>query len=474
MCKLNNIKKYLSAGELSLMIIITAMAGCTNDIASWWPKSRTFETKPPITKNTESLDAREPIAEKNATISPSTSDDPQASKAQQDVNANLERMKAAYENSKINKEAKTANMADINTISNNIKNDANAPANASERPVITPIGRSARITGIEPVKGPNANIKNASAETVKTNKAESVDHVRDIKQSIPIKPAETKPRMIPVTVTPVETDVMAKNVQKIDEEPDAKETLVTETVHPANQSLKLDIPDPESANASLDKLISKLENKLKERPGDTATQVKLHLIYAMLGQWQEALKNNGGKDSTGGELAKNLASIIKVFDNSSISSAEQANQAMQILNNLQDILRRQADMKVNNIQLCREVKNFAYYTKMPVDYFVSGRRLPVIVYFELENFTSKKINEDAYQTLLAVTMEILDNQGKVLWRQHDERIEDMANKQRHDFYIARLITLPPGLPAGKLQLKLTVEDLNGNKVSQKMTTLELK
>jgi hypothetical protein len=323
-----------------------------------------------------------------------------------------------------------------------------------DRPTITPVKSSAPEVSVQPVKKTKPVSPQASAETknVKILNVESIEGKTPptVKTPAPA-PAPVEKSQPPVTVN-VPVDPSPK---------------------PANQSIKLDIPEPSDPAVAMDQLLTKLEKKLHERPNDTSTQVKLRLVYAVLGQWQQALKDNGGKDTTDGQLARDLVSLIRVFDNPELAPAQQANEALNLLDRLQELLRRQADLKVSNMQFCREVVSFGCYKVMPAEYFVVGKTLPVIVYLELDNFTSKKLGEDNYQTLLSLTMEIVTESGKVCWRQHDDKIEDTANKQRRDFYIARLINLPAALPAGKLGLKITVEDLNGNKVAQRNLPFQL-
>jgi hypothetical protein len=327
-----------------------------------------------------------------------------------------------------------------------------APGAKSEHPSITPIGKSA---------SPSI----ASAKKTKTSAA-SPAQSKNVK-ILNVESMEAKKQVMPPTPAPAPTVTVGNK------------TLPSETIttsdQPANQSIKLDIPDPaDNPSVAMDQLLVKLEKKLQERPDDTSTQVKLRLIYAVLGQWQQALKDNGGKDATDGELARDLVSLVKVFDNPDLAPAQQANEALNLLDRLQELLRRQADLKISSIKFCREVRSFGDYKTMPEEYFIAGKQLPVIVYLELENFTSKKIGTDNYQTLLSLTMEIVTESGKSCWKQHDDKIEDLANTQRRDFYIARLINLPAGLPAGKLGLRVMVEDLNGNKVTQMNLPFQLR
>ncbi len=310
----------------------------------------------------------------------------------------------------------------------------------SQRPIITPVKRPSPVKNAEPVSPPPKP------------KPKGIQ-ITDVE---PVRSAGPSP------VPKVETTEVKKEPSPV-------------PAAPANTAAKVQVPDPENTDASLEMLLYRLEQKIKDRPEDTATQVKLRLVYAILGQWQQALKEKAGKDTTGGEFGKNLAALVKAFDSSDLTAGQQASQALKIVEQMQDLLRRQADLSISNLQVCREVSSFGCYKIMPASYFVTGRSLPVIIYIELENFMSKFLAEkQSYQTLLSMTIEILDGSGKVFWHQHYEQIEDLASKQRRDFYLAPQVTLPAGLPEGKLKMKVMIEDLNGNKVGQRTLNLEVK
>ncbi len=268
-------------------------------------------------------------------------------------------------------------------------------------------------------------------------------------------------------------NIPPENIVSENSNPPANTQSIQKT-QKANQALKLNLPDIEAdPNKTLEQLVQKLEKKIKDNPNDTATVVKLRLIQALLGQYQLAMKDKKTKSNLAGEqLADNLAQLVKIFSDEHLTQAQQINKAADIVEQMRNRLSEIADLKISEPKLCREVQSFGSYKLMPDSYFVTGRKLPVIVYIELEHFISKYVKEKhIYTTELALTIEIIDPiTGKVCWQHHDEYIKDVSKKRRHDFYIARLITLPPTLPAGKLKLKVTVEDLTGNKVAQNITT----
>lgn len=440
---------------VAAQLAVCLLTGCA-DTGGWFTASTKNQQEfPPISSSTAKTSPDEPsvaptqpppatpeVADSSKTSENSTPE----TELTQRVNDQVERLKKAYEQSQQTKKT------DVTITSVTPVNDSDSlAAKLSQTPTPKPTPDKTKPI-ITPIKKPQDTPKpqapaNTDTKNVKILNIESVD---------PPKPASEK--------TPASTVVIA---DKPLISPPVDVPASDSEARPANQSIKLEIPNLDDPAVAMDQLLGKLEKKLQERPDDTATQVKLRLIYAVLGQWHQALKDNGGKDTTDGQLARDLVALIKVFDNPDLVPAQQANEALNLLDRLQDLLRKQADLKVSNMQLCREVVSFGSYKTMPPEYFVAGKSLPVIVYLELDNFTSKKLGQDNHQTLLSLTMEIVTESGKVCWRQHDDKIEDTANKQRRDFYIARLIHLPPALPAGKLGLKVTVEDLNGNKVAQR-------
>ncbi len=386
-----------------------------------------------------------------------------------------------------------SNKLSSNNLSN-YNNSTNKNSN-SEKPVITPIKKhskyltekdfssspSIKIVKIEPVILPDKTLTQNPA-------AHEHNNIGNIEQNKKQNPYIAK-TSYEITRTQIQNhnnkqiannnSVNAKSHVNIELKHDnsAKTNTLTQTnqmTQKANQSIKLDLPAIESdPNRALEHLVKKLEKKIKDNPNDTATVVKLRLIQALLGQYQLAMQDKSNQENLkGAKLANNLAQLVKIFSDDKLSQAQQINQAADIVEQMRDRLSEIADLKISEPKLCREVQSFGSYKLMPASYFVAGKKLPVIVYIELEHFVSKyNEKQHIYTTELALTIEIIDPiSGTVCWRHHDEYIKDISQNRRRDFYIARLITLPPSLPTGKLKLKVTVEDLTGNKVAQNITS----
>ncbi len=394
-----------------------------------------------------------------------TSHDPKAKEVEAAVSEEVARMKQAYEEAQ-----KSPKVASVPTSEKAVVrvSDSDSLAAKISQPKESPYAS-------QPFPAPTPKIEK-KAESERSDRP-VISQIRSEPKSGQLAVTKTEVKdavhLEPATITQIEPVRTAKSGPIEVKGESALGKAQGGTPQAANTSIKIDIPDPEDPNSAMDVLANRLKRRLKDRPSDTSAQLQLRLLYGLRGQWEEALKS--GKEIDGGELARNLAALVKVFDSPEMNSAQQANEAIKLLESIEWSLRRQADLQISNIQLCREVTSFGCYKPMPSSYFVAGKSLPVIVYLELDNFTSKYLKErDAYQTQLSLTTEVLDGSGVVVWRQHDEQIEDTTNKRRRDFYIARLVTFPPGLPAGKLKLKVTVEDLHGNKSVQRLYPFELR
>ncbi len=317
-----------------------------------------------------------------------------------------------------------------------------------------------RVEGVDRVESQNDTSGIKKFQMTKPTPSDKVD---TDKETTSIKPSSVN------TVKPVKKTSSHRKVVSPQVRP-----VVTSVEFSANKSAKIDVSTGElSTQEAVNRLIRTLEERIKQRPADSSTLIKLKLLRVLLGKSREDItqyKKQNGPEAD--KLSADLAKLISIFENSTLSTAEQANQALDVMSQIQEILKKEADLKIVDLKLCSEVLSFGTYKLLPANYFIVGRKLPVIVYIELENFTSRfNSKKRLYETLLSMTIEIIKEDesggGYICWRHHDENIKDISRKRRRDFYIARLITLPAHLPAGKLTLKVTIEDHYGNKVTQK-------
>lgn len=451
------IRAVLLAGGLLL-------GGCGTDSSSPFGsgKWRTFGSAPSPTPAPAAADANRRAEPAKA----ARREDPTVARTQQKVDSEVERMRQAMEQSL--RQSSTGVVAKATPVYESSDSlaaklaapQAPPPAAKSESPTTRPAGSTA------------ADASNAERPVIRRTPRPAKAETPIAKTPEKAPPGTAARRSAPIEITAVEPVNPATPAPRAPSDPVAETELEPA---PANTAAKLDIALTEDPEAAMDRVIRQLEQRVKDRPADTGAQLKLRLIYTVRGQWQQALKDKGEKNTPTDELAKNVASLVKAYESGDGNPAQQANEALRIINRMKEILSRQADLVISNMQLCWKVDSYGSFKVMPADYFVTGKKLPVIVYLELENFTSKYLpDKKAYQTLLSMGIEVLDGTGRRLWGDQYDKIEDLASRQRRDFFLGTRVTLPATLPEGKLQLKVTLEDQHGNKASQKMIAFEMR
>lgn len=127
-----------------------------------------------------------------------------------------------------------------------------------------------------------------------------------------------------------------------------------------------------------------------------------------------------------------------------------------------------SNLEVKNAAFCSHVDGFGAITKFPTTQFRPNQEL--LLYCEVENFVSEQI-KDGYETKLRGNYEIVDaNQTRVADFILPEEV-DMCKRPRRDYFFVYRIYTPQHIAPGRYQLRLTIEDMKGNKFGQ--TSLDM-
>ena len=127
-----------------------------------------------------------------------------------------------------------------------------------------------------------------------------------------------------------------------------------------------------------------------------------------------------------------------------------------------------SNLEVKNAAFCSHVDGFGSITKFPTNQFRPNQEL--LLYCEVDNFVSVKL-KDGYETKLRGNYEIVDaNQTRVADFILPEEADFCKSMRRDYFFVYRIYT-PPNIAPGRYQLRLTIEDMKGNKFGQ--TSLDM-
>lgn len=230
----------------------------------------------------------------------------------------------------------------------------------------------------------------------------------------------------------------------------------------ANYPVSTDAP---LETSTLDRMIEILEERIQRNPDNVDDQWSLQMLRIAAGRTNEAGYFPTMTDRQTADLLQKAVHTALAARRSADHPDQSARIALDAIDELRQTLLTHADLEIPTVALCRKVTTFGVYDPIPTAALRPNRSIPVIVYSELENFQSKKRDDDFYQTLLSSRLEIFDGTGQSIWNEEQPKIEDLARQRRQDFFMAQLVEFPP-MPPGSYTLKVTVTDTLSGRMNQ--------
>jgi hypothetical protein len=131
-----------------------------------------------------------------------------------------------------------------------------------------------------------------------------------------------------------------------------------------------------------------------------------------------------------------------------------------------DRLRGEADLTIPTIALCTAVRTFGEYDPINPPRFAANKAHDVILYCEVENFSSQLDDKQFWLTKLTKDAVLYTENGMPVWSDKSETITDAARRRRHDFFIVKRLRLPANLAVGRYLMKVTIRDDQVNRVAE--------
>ncbi len=135
-------------------------------------------------------------------------------------------------------------------------------------------------------------------------------------------------------------------------------------------------------------------------------------------------------------------------------------------------------LDLSTMELCSRVDGFGVYTPLPGPRLLAGRAHRLIVYAEVERFSTKSATgaagEPGYVVELSQEVNLFtDADGALVWRRPEETVRDFSRNKRRDFYMVQLIELPENLSVGSYRLKATIRDAATGGVAEAIAPIEI-
>ena len=303
---------------------------------------------------------------------------------------------------------------------------------------------------------------------------------------LPVAPAA------PVAAKPNDDPIPPPTIPKIDPPPAPKTDTfralpdINAVQTPANTGTTIDTSSTAVANHPTDApapirdvtppprpaATSGLEPQIAQRANEYPRDVAAQLDNQILGY----LKDQGPTDAAAlGQLPTEDREIVTAIvdgltnfrtgvrnDNNMLM-----NRKIRPLEEMADRLKSRADLSITNALLCTSVQGFGMYTPFDPARLVYGEpSRKLIVYCEVENFASQLDDKGLWTTKLQMDLVLYSNGGMDVWHQKGIAVNDTCRNHRHDFFIAARVAMPGGLAIDQYSLKITISDLNANRVAE--------
>lgn len=226
-----------------------------------------------------------------------------------------------------------------------------------------------------------------------------------------------------------------------------------------------------------DDLAQRFAQQARDYPQDVAAHFDWQLLQYLQGQSVPQLQSLSTLAAEDREL---LCAVLDGLTN--FRSAIRADSNMLLSKKIHPIiemadrLKAQAELTLPTVALCTDVKGFGVYDPIEPPRFEAGVEHRVIVYCEVENFSSVLDEQKRWETKLSQEVVLYTEQGgEEIWRDRvaAHPIVDYSRNRRHDFFIVKMIRLPANLSLGRYLLKVSVIDNQMNRVAENTTPIQI-
>jgi hypothetical protein len=233
-------------------------------------------------------------------------------------------------------------------------------------------------------------------------------------------------------------------------------------------------PPQGPGEASIAKMIRDLEAAVAKQPNDLESQLRLRMLYTVLGQEDKAMTPTPGMNGDALEMVRGLVKpVIEVCKEANRDPAACATRQLAAVEELRSFLRTRADLTIPRLVLCRSVDGFDHYDAIEPAEIAVGKAMTCQLYIEVDNFLSQRTPKNEFRTHLSMRTSLLSKEGRELWATVDPNVEDVARQMRRDFFLAKEVIFPANLPVGEYVMKVEIEDKLGGKANSKSLSFKV-
>ncbi len=300
-----------------------------------------------------------------------------------------------------------------------------------------------------------------AAKPVAPQQVAAVEQVTDPRATRFVQPSQVEMKS--------EEEIMPANARaSLDDMPAPMVVPEGEEISPAKP---VATPVPATAVTTSESNEPSLGTQLTKRITDNPRDIAAHLDYQLhqftTGQSVPQLTSMASLPTEDREIVAALMDGLTNF-RAAVDNDVNAPLSKKVrpLVDIADRLRSQADLTVPTVALCKRVDGFGNYEPFEPATFPAGKESPAIIYCEVANFSSQKMDGKRWQTTLTHTATLYRDSGVPVLNDKTVEFVDQSRNRRNDFFVVKLLKLPSTLTPGRYVLKVTVVDKQSNRMAE--------
>jgi hypothetical protein len=202
-------------------------------------------------------------------------------------------------------------------------------------------------------------------------------------------------------------------------------------------------------------------------PESNRARVQIALLE-LLAQTEDAPENGNSLDP---ELWSHLAPAIEYCLGAAPAGGQSADEVIRSLQVATELMRGPRRFQARGLTFCKRIRGFGSIDRVETTTFRPGQ--PMLLYSEVEQFFSEP-ESGGFRTRVSSTLELLDANGRSVWRQEFAPVEDRSNEPRRDFFLSHRFRLPADLKPGLYSVRLTLRDELANRTTSSGIALNVR
>jgi hypothetical protein len=162
------------------------------------------------------------------------------------------------------------------------------------------------------------------------------------------------------------------------------------------------------------------------------------------------------------ELWSHLAPAIEYCLGAAPAGTQAADEVIRSLQVATELMRGPRRFQARGLAFCKRIRGFGSIDRVETTSFGPGQAM--LLYSEVEHFFSEP-ESAGFRTRVSSTLELLDANGRTVWRQDFAPVEDHSNEPRRDFFLSHRFRLPTDLKPGLYSVRLTLRDELANRTT---------